>query len=83
MYYVYVLKSKKNQKRYTGFTTTIPQLRCDQHNLGSNDYTRRNRPFELIYFEAYEDEYFARRRERFLKTGHGRRFLDRKLSELK
>ena len=80
MYYVYVLKSLKNSKNYTGFTSKRPLERLGEHNKGVNAFTRYNGPFELIYSEEYNDKDFARKRERFLKTGHGRSFLKKKLN---
>ncbi len=82
MYYVYVLRSLRNKKRYIGYTNKPPQLRMKEHNAGSNQYTKANRPFELIHYEAYESENFAMKRERFLKTGNGRRVLERILDKL-
>ena len=81
MYYVYVLQSKKNKKKYYGFTSKTVTERLAEHNAGANSFTRQNGPFDIIYFEEYQDENFARKRERFLKTGHGRAFLKRKLAE--
>jgi putative endonuclease len=79
MYYIYVLKSLKNNKNYTGFTSKKPLERLEEHNKGANAFTRCNSPFELIYSEEHDNKAFARKRERFLKTGHGRSFLKRKL----
>ena len=77
MFYVYVLKSLRNNKRYTGFSGQDPSVRLVEHNCGKNSYPRRNRPFVLLHSEEFVSEDQARRRERFLKTGQGRRFLDR------
>ena len=82
MYYTYVIKSLKNNRHYVGFTKKNPKIRLKEHNSATNIYTKHNRPFELIYFEQYETESFARKRERFLKSGHGREFLKRKLINL-
>jgi putative endonuclease len=79
MYNVYVLESLKNNKRYTGVTSKTPEERLKEHNSGSNDFTRQNGPFELIYSEGHNNKAFARKRERFLKSGNGRSFLNRKL----
>jgi putative endonuclease len=75
MYYIYVIKSLKNNRRYTGFTQKDPNERLREHNNGTNSYTKQNRPFKLIYFETFTEECKARRREKFLKTGQGKRFL--------
>jgi len=77
MCYVYVLRTLKNKKRYTGFTKDNPQVRLKEHNFGTNSFTRNNRPFVLLYSEKFASEDQARIREKFLKTGQGRRFLDK------
>ena len=77
MYYVYVLKSTKNNKRYTGFTAKAPNERAYEHNTGSSAWTRRNKPFELVYTELFSDKKTALEREMYFKTGEGRRFLDK------
>ncbi|MGE4358072.1 MAG: GIY-YIG nuclease family protein [Candidatus Omnitrophota bacterium] len=74
--YIYVLRSLKNKKRYIGFTKRDPSIRLREHNNGSNIFTRGNRPFVLLYSEKFSSEQEVRRRERFLKTGQGRKFLD-------
>ena len=75
-YYVYVLKSLRNQKRYVGSTKLEPEVRLKQHHYGCNRWTRANGPFELIYREKYLTMPEARKRENFLKSGVGRKFLD-------
>jgi putative endonuclease len=76
MFSVYVLRSLKNKKRYVGFTKKEPELRLREHNLGSSRWTKSNGPFKLIYRELYNDKTIALKRERFLKSGQGRKFLD-------
>jgi len=76
MFYVYVLKSLKNSKRYIGYTNKTPKERLIEHNSGSNKWTRANKPFELVYKEIFSDKTIARKREKFLKSGQGRKFLD-------
>lgn len=76
MYYVYVLKSLKNGKRYVGFTGQNPKEKTDEHNSGATLWTSGNRPFELVRVELFQDATKARKREKFLKSGRGRRVLD-------
>ena len=76
MYYVYVLRSIKNKKRYTGYTSKDPVMRLKEHNFGTDDWTRHKGPFELIYSRAFEIKREALREEKFLKTGRGRKFID-------
>ena len=66
MYYIYVLKSKKDDKLYIGFTVNIKK-RLQQHNDGKVFSTKGRIPFEIIYFEGYKSESDARKRERNLK----------------
>ncbi|MDP2676195.1 MAG: GIY-YIG nuclease family protein [bacterium] len=76
MSFTYVLKSLKNGKRYIGSTNLLPKERLKKHNHGSNQFTKRNGPFELVYQEEYDNKTEARKREIFLKSGIGRKFLD-------
>ncbi len=76
MSYVYVLKSLKNGKRYIGSTDLSPEERLKKHNHGSNKFTKGNGPFELVYQEKHTGKTTARKRENFLKSGVGRKYLD-------
>jgi len=76
MFSVYVLKSLKNSKRYIGYTGKNIELRLNEHNSGCNKYTRHNDPYKLIYKEIYNYKTEAIKRERFLKSGQGRKILD-------
>ena len=52
MYYTYVLRSTKDRKFYTGFTTDVSK-RLEEHNTGKVESTRLRIPFELLYYEAF------------------------------
>ncbi|MBU2235857.1 GIY-YIG nuclease family protein [Patescibacteria group bacterium] len=75
MYFVYVIKSIKFLNRYIGSTNNIGK-RIEEHNNGKCRYTKGRRPWELIYKESYDTRAEAMKRERFLKSGQGRKFLD-------
>ena len=77
--HVYVLRSLKNRKRYVGSTKLSIETRIKQHHNGSNEWTRHNGPFELVYSERFLTFSEARKRENFLKSGAGRKFLDETL----
>ena len=68
MFYVYVLKSKKDEKYYIGFTTDLKN-RHNEHCLGKVRATFYRRPLELIYYECYKNRKIAQKRERQLKGG--------------
>ena len=72
---VYVLESLRHKKRCTGVTERDVTVRLNEHNAGVTPWTRENGPFKLVHTEVYDSLDFARRRERFLKTGKGRRVL--------
>ena len=76
MSFIYVLKSLKNGKRYVGSKDLLPEDRLKKHNYGSNRFTKGNGPFKLIYQENYPNKTDARKRENFLKSGIGRKYLD-------
>ncbi|MCL5675926.1 MAG: GIY-YIG nuclease family protein [Patescibacteria group bacterium] len=74
MYYVYVLKSKIAKKSYVGLTNNVKR-RLLEHNTGKDTYTKRYKPWIVIYFESVEDRVKAREREKYFKSSRGRRFL--------
>ena len=78
MFYVYLLQSKKDNKWYTGFTCDL-RKRVNEHNDKKNRSTKGRVPFELIYYEACFNESDARSREKYLKSGMGKRYLKNRL----
>jgi len=82
MYYVYVLKSLKDGKLYTGITNNLDR-RLKEHNKGkpSTPSTKNRGPFILIYKESVKSRKEARRREKYLKSGIGREFIRATLSK--
>ena len=74
MYYVYVLKSKKDNKNYTGYTGDL-RKRLTEHNEGKSVSTKNRRPLELIYFEGCLNSMDAKKREMYLKTTYDKRYI--------
>ncbi len=75
MWYTYILQSEKNKTLYVGSTDNI-ERRFKEHNDGQGgDFTRRNRPYKLIFYEAYLVKSDALRAEKFFKSGYGREVL--------
>lgn len=77
-FYVYVMESLKDKKRYVGFTTSL-QKRIEEHQKGLSVSTKLRLPMKLIYFEACTNKEDAKRREEYFKTTRGRRFLAKRL----
>jgi len=79
MWYVYVIKSLKNERLYVGSTNDIKR-RLKEHNDGvGGKYTKNNRPFKLVFYEAFLNKKDAMKDELFFKTGYGREVLKTKL----
>ena len=78
MFYTYVLKSKKNDRFYTGYTNDL-RKRFNEHNEKKSKYTKYRGPYELIYYEACLNQDDAKRREKYLKTSTGRRMFRRRI----
>ncbi|PIP67911.1 MAG: excinuclease ABC subunit C [Candidatus Omnitrophica bacterium CG22_combo_CG10-13_8_21_14_all_43_16] len=66
MFYIYLLRSKKDKNLYTGSTNNL-ERRIKEHNSGLVPSTKLRRPFDLIYYEGYRSERDARKREQNLK----------------
>lgn len=78
MYYTYILYSLKDKKLYTGYTKNL-KLRFKQHQRGLVESTKDRRPLSLIYYETCLNQQDATRREKYLKTYHGKMFLKNRL----
>ena len=66
MFFVYILKSKKDKKLYIGYTNDL-RKRLKEHNLGLVRSTKSRKPFHLVYCEAYTSKQDAVQREHNLK----------------
>ncbi len=80
MFYTYVLLSTIDNEWYIGSTVNLKQ-RLKEHNQGLVNSTKHRRPFKLIYYEACLSLKKARKREQQLKTGYGRKWLKKRLSD--
>jgi putative endonuclease len=74
MFWIYVLRDPVTGKHYTGSTKNL-ERRLIEHGIKKPGYT-------LIYKEAFQTKREAEAREKFLKTGDGRRWLERRLRDL-
>ena len=80
MHYTYVLLSQQDGCWYTGATGDL-RKRLREHASGNVRSTVRRAPLELVYYEACIERDDALRRERFLKTGKGKRYLKNRLRQ--
>ncbi|MHB1686248.1 MAG: GIY-YIG nuclease family protein [Ignavibacteriaceae bacterium] len=77
MYYVYILLSQKDDHRYIGYTKDLGR-RLSEHNSGLVKSTKNRKPLKLVYFEEYEEKSTAMNREKYFKSGFGRKYLKEK-----
>ena len=79
MYYTYCLESLRHIKLYIGYTDDLSS-RFNEHNTGrGGDYTSKNGPWKLIFYESHINKKDAQAMEKFYKTGYGREVLRGKL----
>lgn len=78
MHYVYVLRSIKDGRFYVGYTMDL-ERRLTEHNAGKVLSTKNRKPFELVYYEACRHQENALRREQYLKTTYGKRYIKNRI----
>lgn len=78
MWYTYVIMSKKDKRWYTGCTSDL-RKRFKDHNNNLITATKGRGKFEIIYYEACLNKKDAFAREKYLKSGMGKRYLRNRL----
>jgi len=74
MFTVYILQSLKDLRTYVGFCSDIGK-RLIRHNSGFVNATKHRRPFKILFTEQVNDMQEAKKREKYWKSGSGRRKL--------
>ncbi|MBU4224146.1 GIY-YIG nuclease family protein [Patescibacteria group bacterium] len=74
MYYVYTIKSIIKNYIYVGLTNNL-ERRVNQHNNKREKTTRAFAPFKIILTESYQTRIETRTREKYLKSGAGKKLL--------
>jgi putative endonuclease len=78
MYFVYVLQSDKDKRFYTGLTQDLKE-RIEEHNAGASKATKARIPLKLVYYESCMNYKDATKRERYLKTTWGKRYIKNRI----
>ena len=78
MVYVYVIQSEKDGRFYTDLTDNL-RKRFEKHNNNKVTSTKDRTPLKMIYYEACINRQDARLREKYLKSGMGKRYLKNRL----
>lgn len=79
MYYTYCLQSIKNKRLYIGYTNNLRRRLEEHNNKQGGDFTSKNGPWKLIFYEAFVHKKDSENQEKFYKTGYGREVLKDKL----
>ncbi|OGC88526.1 hypothetical protein A2419_01740 [Candidatus Adlerbacteria bacterium RIFOXYC1_FULL_48_26] len=82
MHTVYLLENQNDKSWYIGQTNNLKR-RLFEHNSGIGGRTtslKEKGSWKLIYAEAYLNKQDALGRERFLKGGSGRKYLQKQLT---
>ena len=76
-YTVYVLQDNEG-KLYKGYSNNLTR-RLREHRSGHTKTTSKMRDLRVVYTEEYDNLNSALRREKYLKSAAGRRFLKTKM----
>jgi predicted GIY-YIG superfamily endonuclease len=79
MRYVYLIQSIPNPtQRYIGLTNNL-KARLRSHNDGQSPHTSKFKPWKLVTYIAFSNERDAVEFEKYLKSGSGRAFAEKRL----
>lgn len=78
IYKTYVLISKSCKKTYVGHTNDL-ERRLIEHNDGKTIFSKRYRPWSVLYEEEFGTEAESIDRERYFKSAAGRRWIKKML----
>ena len=81
LYYIYIIENSFDQSWYIGFSTDVAR-RIDEHNkkIGGKYTKKKKGDWKLIYIEGYIHKLDALGREKYLKSGAGRIYIKKQLS---
>tara|TARA_R100000353_G_C6354917_1_gene154391 strand:- start:195 stop:446 length:252 start_codon:yes stop_codon:yes gene_type:complete len=74
MFFVYAISSLYRNYIYVGMTDNL-ERRVQQHNDGKEKTTKPYLPYILLYSESIDNRIDARTREKYWKSGTGKRQL--------
>ncbi|MGQ0656802.1 MAG: restriction endonuclease subunit S [Chromatiales bacterium] len=78
VYFVYAIKCH-DDSIYVGHTDNLAR-RWEEHLAGqAADWTRQHKPIQIVHYEEYSSRQEASDREKWLKTGYGRKWIKREI----
>lgn len=78
MFYTYILLSQVSNKTYAGRTDNL-EKRLKEHSDGKETFSRRHRPWKVLYSERFLSEVESAKREKYFKSAAGRRWMKKNL----
>lgn len=78
-YYVYILISEIDKNFDVGFTNNLNR-RIDEHISGKVKSTKFRKPLKLVYWEGCLNQQDATKREKYLKTTWGKRYIKSRIN---
>ncbi|UVC14145.1 GIY-YIG nuclease family protein [Mesorhizobium onobrychidis] len=79
MWYVYLIESKAAEgERYIGVTSDLKR-RIVEHNAGKSSHTSKFMPWRIVTYVAFSNQANATSFERYLKSGSGHAFANKRL----
>jgi putative endonuclease len=76
--YVYLIQSISNpHRKYIGSTSNVKR-RLKVHNEGGSPHTAKFKPWKLVTYMGFSDESKALNFEKYLQSGSGRAFANRR-----
>lgn len=78
VFYVYAIKCD-DDSIYIGHTDNLAR-RWEEHLAGqAADWTKQHKPIQIVHYEEYPSRQEAADREKWLKTGYGRKWIKREI----
>jgi predicted GIY-YIG superfamily endonuclease len=78
MYYVYIINSIHSDAIYVGMTKDL-KIRLHEHNYKKVNHTKKYTPWKLTWYGAFNNKLKAHSFEKYLKTGSGAAFRNKRL----
>ncbi|HLD35706.1 MAG TPA: GIY-YIG nuclease family protein [Planctomycetota bacterium] len=79
-FYVYILKSIKDNSFYIGQTRNLEE-RLQRHNSGRSRFTSGKRPWKIVYSEECATREFAQKRENEIKAEKSKEYIERLINK--
>jgi putative endonuclease len=77
-YITYILISEVANKTYVGYTDNL-ERRLTEHNNGESLFSKRYKPWKILYSENFSTKFEAIKKEKYFKSKAGRIWMKKNL----